>query len=258
VTQLAVQRGVAESTGAASPGTMRARLVGVCKRIDGRVILRDVNLEVRGGSLVAVLGANGAGKSTLLRILATLTPPSGGRVELFDSPADRDRASLRARIGFIGHQPMLYRDLSAMENLEFFGRLHRVRDPIARAKELLELVGLADRAGNLVKSLSRGMVQRIAIARALMHAPDLLLADEPFTGLDATSVERIRRCFADVRGRGAAIVMTGHDGRQCLDLADHVVALCQGRVTLDRPARGLESKEILAALGEANAIGGPA
>ncbi|KKL62654.1 hypothetical protein LCGC14_2183050, partial [marine sediment metagenome] len=145
---------------------------------DTRPALDHVQLTIPEGQMVALLGANGAGKSTLLKVLATLIRPSHGSLTLFGQTIGPNAATVRSRLGMIAHQPILYRDLSAKENLEFFGKLYEVASPAARADELLELVGLAGRAKDPVKTLSRGMTQRVSIARALMHDPDLLLADE--------------------------------------------------------------------------------
>lgn len=229
----------------AAPTVVRA--FGIEKRIDGRRILSEVSFELPSGTFVTLLGANGAGKSTLLRILAMLTAPTHGRLELFGLPASGDRPALRARVGMIGHQLMLYRDLSARENLEFFGRLYGVAR--GRADELLAFVGLADRASDQVKTLSRGMAQRVAIARALMHSPELLLADEPFTGLDAPSVALLERCLTGLHARGTSIVLANHDIRQSLRLAERVVVLHNGTVAADAPACVMDEPGVLRALG---------
>lgn len=221
------------------------------KRIDNRHILRDITLGVSPGEFVAVLGPNGAGKSTLLRILATLTPPTGGRLELFGRPAHRQTPALRARLGMIGHQLMLYRDLSVRENLEFFGRLYGVKNRDRRAMELLEEVGLADRADDAVKRLSRGMAQRAAIARALMHDPELILADEPFTGLDAASARRLEECLDVLRTQGRTIILANHDIGQSLRLAGRIIVLRAGRIVTDAPATRLDAEQILAGSGAA-------
>jgi heme exporter protein A len=234
-----------DATGAAAP----VSAVGLNKIIDGRPILQDVNLEVGAGEFVAVLGANGAGKSTLLKVIATLTAASGGELRLFGRRVTRDSAALRARIGLIGHQSMLYRDLTARENLEFFGRLYGVSQPMERAARLLEVVGLADRADDAVKSFSRGMVQRVAIARALVHDPELMLADEPFDGLDAPSVAATEQLLTHLNGAGKTIVLVNHDIGQSLQLARRVVVLKQGRVSLDAAARTLDVAGVLAEVG---------
>ena len=226
----------ADSGRAVAPADADRRVVAcddLGKRIDGRSILTRIGLEVEPGDAVSLLGANGAGKSTLLRILATLIPATSGGLRLFGRPAREDAPALRRRIGMIAHQLMLYRELSVRENLMFYGRLYGVADPAARAMELLEFVGLADRADDTVKALSRGMAQRVAIARALMHAPDLLLADEPFTGLDTRSSDLLEQRLDDLRAEGRTIVLTTHDIRQGLRIAERVVVLKKGRVSLD-------------------------
>jgi heme exporter protein A len=144
---------------------------------------------------------------------------------------------------------MLYRDLTARENLEFFGRLYGVKQPVERAARLLEVVGLADRADDAVKSFSRGMVQRVAIARALVHDPELMLADEPFDGLDAPSVAATEQLLTHLNGAGKTIVLVNHDIAQSLQIAKRVVVLKQGRVSIDAAARTLDVAAVLAEVG---------
>jgi heme exporter protein A len=224
-----------------------ARLEELSLWIDDRPILRGITLDIAPGSFAVLLGANGAGKSTLLRLLATLTTPSQGRLILFGRPVQRSgSAALRARLGMIGHQPMLYRDLSALENLLFFGRLYDVPDPAARAAHLLDLVGLADRCDDAVRCFSRGMVQRLAIARAMMHAPELILADEPFAGLDAPSTAMLETLLQQLHAAGKTIVLVNHDISQSLRLARRAVVLRQGRVVMDRSTAGLDAAAVLA------------
>jgi len=216
------------------------RTVELSKQIDGRSILDEISLDISAGRFVVILGANGAGKSTLLKILATLMTPTSGQLHLFGKPAHQFGTQLRARIGLIDHQPMLYRELSALENLQFFGRLYELSEPADRAAQVLERVGLADRAGDRVKTLSRGMVQRVCIARALLHDPDLLLADEPFTGLDAPSAAMLEELLGQLHSAGKTILMVHHDIAQGLRLAEQAVVLCGGRVVIDRPTRQLD------------------
>jgi heme exporter protein A len=213
--------------------------------IDGRAILRGISFTLAPGSALSVLGANGAGKSTLLRIIATLTSATEGELALFGQTVGRGDTALRRRIGMIGHQPMLYRDLSVLENLVFFGRLYQVADAPARALQLLAMVGLSDRRGDAVKTLSRGQVQRVAIARAIMHDPDLLLADEPFAGLDAPSSDLLARLLIQLRRQGKSLILTTHDLRQGLELAQHVLVLRCGSVRLFAPAAGLDPAALL-------------
>jgi heme exporter protein A len=220
------------------------RMRGLSKRYDERWVLRDISLDIPKGSYLALLGANGAGKSTLLHTLAMLSPATHGELSLFGEATDRPSPALRARIGMIGHLPMLYRDLSAIENLVFFGKLYDVKNPTKRALDMLERVGLADRALSVVKTFSRGMVQRLSIARALMHAPDLLLADEPFSGLDVPSVQAVSTLLSELNTDGKTVILTNHDVRQSLDLAQRVVVLCRGAVVSDRPVRDTTADEV--------------
>ena len=224
---------------------------GLRKVIDDRVILNDLSFTIPAGSYVALLGANGAGKSTLMRILSMLVPLSAGTLDLFGQSSSKG-ASLRRRIGLIGHQAMLYRDLSPRENLVLFGKLYGVADVKHRAAGLLELVNLADRADDPVKNFSRGMTQRVAIARALMHDPDLLLADEPFAGLDAPSSDTLERLMSALHRAGKSILLANHDITQSLRLAGHAIILRSGQIVADCPSSGLSTEQALAQI-----TGGP-
>ena len=241
------------STIAIQPGVFSAggysdvvRAAGLSKVIDERPVLHDIDLVVEPGQSVALLGANGAGKSTLLKVLATLAPPSSGTLNLFGVPTTKDAAALRARIGLIGHQSMLYRDLSARQNLEFFGRLYDVAEPRTRAEELLAAIGLLDRADDPVKTFSRGMAQRVAIARAIVHDPQLLLADEPFDGLDAPSTAVLEQILADLHESGKTLILANHDITQSLRLTDRTVVLRTGEVAINERSRDLHSAAVLA------------
>jgi heme exporter protein A len=197
-----------------------------------RVALAGVSLELPRGATLAVFGANGAGKTTLLRVLATLLRPHGGAAEVLGRTLPRDGWAVRGRIGLLAHEPLLYRDLTAEENLRFHARLHGVA--AGRAGELLEAVGMARRADEPVRALSRGMAQRVAICRALLHEPELLLLDEPLANLDPGAA----RAVAPLLGResGAARVLISHDVEQGLAEADLVLGLRAGRQALLAPA----------------------
>jgi heme ABC exporter ATP-binding subunit CcmA len=221
------------------------RCTQVSKSLDDRPILQGIDLEIGAGEYVALMGANGAGKSTLLRILATLMTPTDGEVELFGQPLKRNAVNLRARIGFIAHQSMLYRDLSARENLDFFARLYGVDDPPRQVNRMLQMIGLSDRGDDPVKNFSRGMTQRVSIARALLHNPELLLADEPFAGLDAPSTAALENLFSQLSAAGKTIVLVNHDVEQTLRLAERALVLRNGRVVLDRPTHRLYAREVL-------------
>jgi heme ABC exporter ATP-binding subunit CcmA len=221
------------------------RTVKLGKTLDERVILRDIDLEIGAGEYVAVLGANGAGKSTLLRILASLMPPSDGHVELFGEPLTRNAVALRRRIGLIGHQSMLYRDLSARENLRFFAALYDLSEPEKHVDRMLRMVGLIDRADDPIKNFSRGMTQRVSIARSLLHDPQLILADEPFAGLDAPSIQSLEGLLQRLSDAGRTIVLVNHDIDQSLRLAERALVLRQGGVVLDQPTHRLYPREVL-------------
>jgi ABC-type multidrug transport system ATPase subunit len=245
--------GVPTSTSCTAPPPIKAHQVS--KSIDDRPILRAIDLEIPQGQFIALLGANGAGKSTLLKLLSTLAAPSSGTLELFGLPvktAGNGAARIRAKLGLIGHQSMLYHDLSALENLEFFGKLYGVPAPRIRALALLNTLGLSRRAHDPIKAFSRGMAQRVSIARALMHDPLLLLADEPFAGLDAPSADLLEKLLADLHAQGKTILLANHDIRQSLRLAQRAVVLAQGHKVLDAPAVDLTPDLILAQMTNQN------
>ena len=219
---------------------------GLCKSMDDRPVLCDITVKVQAGAFVALLGANGAGKSTLLKLLATLTWADAGELQLFGRSAKDDPSAHRSRIGLIGHQPMLYRDLSARENLELFGKLYGLANVAQRAAELLDTVGLSHRSQDPVKAFSRGMMQRVAIARALMHDPELILADEPFSGLDNPSSQTMERMLGMLHRDGRTIVLVNHDVQQSLRLAQRVVVLHQGRLVMDQSSENLTAPAVLA------------
>ena len=185
-----------------------------------RVALAGVSLELEAGRTLAVFGANGAGKTTLLRILATLLRPHRGVARVLGRELPREGWAVRGRIGFLGHEPLLYRDLTARENLRFHARLHGVA--LARVDELLDAVGLRARGDDPVHTFSRGMVQRTAVCRAVLHEPELLLLDEPFAGLDPGAAALVAPLLA-----GGTRVIISHDPTFSADLA---LGLRGGRV----------------------------
>jgi heme exporter protein A len=194
-----------------------------------RVVLRDVSFTLAPGATVAVFGANGAGKSTLLRILAGLLTPHAGSARVLGAALPREAWKVRGRIGLLAHEPLLYRDLSVRENLRFHARLHGVAP--GRAAELVDRVGLAGRDDDPVRTLSRGMTQRAAICRAVLHEPDLLLLDEPLANLDPGGADAVAPLLA-----GPARVLISHDAEQGLAAADWVLGLRGGRQAIWAPA----------------------
>jgi heme exporter protein A len=211
------------------------RLDGLQKRFGPKWVLRNITLSIPAGQFVSVFGPNGAGKSTLLRILATLSVPSGGEIDIGGYDPRRDAPAVRRLIGYVAHSPMLYADLSAEENLQFFAQLYDVRDAPARIASLLDLVGLAHRRADRVRTFSRGMQQRLAIARALLADPPLLLLDEPDDGLDPQAATQMHEFFHGSR----TILMVSHNLHRGLALADRIVLLARGRITYDVEAKGM-------------------
>jgi heme exporter protein A len=185
------------------------------KRYGVKRALRGVSFEVPAGSTLVVTGPNGAGKTTLIRLLAGLAAPTGGKLEV---------SAVRGRIGFVGHEPMLYLELTALENLELYGRLYRVSERRERAGMLLERFGLWDVRSDRVDSYSRGMVQRLSLCRALLHEPDLLLLDEPHTALDTTGASLLDEELAARAGRATLVVAT-HDPDRLAPLTSARLAL---------------------------------
>lgn len=219
--------------------------IGLGKAIDDKVILQQLKFEIPCGRYVALLGANGAGKTTLLRMLSTLTSPTHGQLLMFGKTVTQDATELRSKLGLIGHNTMLYRDLSVRQNLMLFGRLYGLKDPAFRANELLDYVGLSHRADDAVKTFSRGMAQRAAIARALMHDPELLLADEPFAGLDAPSQEMLEQMLKELHSQGKTIIVTSHDISRSLQLTQQAIVLRNGRIVIDADTSELDAQSVL-------------
>jgi heme exporter protein A len=200
------------------------------KRFGSKTILRKLNFSVEPGEFVAVLGPNGAGKTTFLRILASLSRPSMGDVRVAGLKLPAQATAVRYRLGVVSHLPLLYGDLSAFENLKFYGLLYGVPDAARRIDEVLDLVGLQPRRADLVRTFSRGMQQRLAIGRAVLHDPEILLLDEPHTGLDQAACEMLDEVLALVTSRGRTVVMTSHDMARASELASRFDILARGKV----------------------------
>jgi len=213
---------------------------GLEKRFGALTALRGVEFELGRSGVIAVVGPNGAGKSTLLRILAGLAHPTGGSVTL----SGRLGLDPRAAVGYLGHSTLLYPELTARENLIFAGRLHRVEKPPARADVLLEEEGLTEARDRRSGALSRGMSQRLSIARARVHDPELLLLDEPYTGLDRRSAERLTARLDGLRTAGHSLVLVTHDLPQAARLADTAVILVRGRIVHSATAEALRPESL--------------
>jgi ABC-type multidrug transport system ATPase subunit len=206
-----------------------------------RIALTGVTLELPRGATLAVFGANGAGKTTLLRVLATLLRPHAGEAVVLGSRLPREGWAVRGRIGLVAHEPLLYRDLSVRENLRFHATLHNL-DGDARASELLDAVGMARRAGEPVRSLSRGMAQRVAICRAVLHEPELLLLDEPLANLDPGAAGAVVPLIG--RASGATRVLISHDVELGLAEADLVLGLRGGRAEIVAPVAEVRPEDV--------------
>ena len=213
---------------------------GLARHYGEREALSGVSLSLQEGQTLVVFGPNGAGKTTLLRVLATLLRPHAGDVRVLGCSIPEQSWAVRGRIGLLGHEPLLYRELTARENLRFHARLHDVA--AERVEQLLELVDLHHRADEPLRSLSRGMVQRAAVARAVLHDPELLLLDEPHANLDPAAVELVDPLIGAASGRTR--VVCSHDPGGGLAEADVVLGLSDGRPALLRAAGDVSAQEI--------------
>jgi heme exporter protein A len=213
---------------------------GLARHYGERAALSDVSVSLEVGQTLVVFGPNGAGKSTLLRVLATLLRPHAGGVRVLGRSLPQEAWAVRGRIGLVGHEPLLYRELTARENLRFHARLHGVAD--RRVGELLELVAMDGRSREPLRTLSRGMVQRVAIARAVLHDPELLLLDEPHANLDPAAVELVAPLIGASSGRTR--VISSHDPGGGLAEADVVLGLRAGRPALLRGAAEVDRADI--------------
>lgn len=222
--------------GLATLGAVRVR--GLSRVYEDHYALTDLTTAFPAGTVTALLGPNGAGKSTLLSILASVVRPTEGEVWFGDQPAVDPPPEVRRLIGYVGHRTMLYDALSARENLHFYGRLYGVRDLGARVDALLDRVGLRFDKDRPVGGFSRGMAQRLTLARAVLPDPAVLLLDEPLTGLDRAGVRVALDLIAERRDAGTVIVMATHDLAGSSAIADRALVLRRGRAVYDGPARG--------------------
>lgn len=213
---------------------------GLKKSFRLKSVLRGIELSLQAGERVALLGANGAGKTTLLRILAGLTRPGNGTITLGGLDLIRQTREAQRRVGFVAHQPYLYDDLTVLENLLFFARMYDVERAQERATLLLQRVGLGKKARERVRVLSRGQLQRLALARAFLHSPQLLLLDEPDTGLDQEGLALLIALLQEHHAHGGTILFTTHDLESAAQRSDRVVMLSNGRVVSQHETASLE------------------
>jgi heme exporter protein A len=216
------------------------------KRFGLKAILRGLDFEVQPGEFVALLGPNGAGKTTFLRILASLSRPSLGEVNVAGFRLPDEAAQVRARLGVVSHLPLLYGDLSADENLRFYGRMYSLANIETRMTEVLEMVGLEHRRRDLVRTFSRGMQQRLAIGRAVLHDPDVILFDEPYTGLDQDASSMLDSVLKTVAAQGRTVVMTSHDLARAEELATRFDVLSHGVIAASATRKQLKKSNLLA------------
>ena len=203
---------------------------GLVKQFGPFLALRGLDFSVAAGEFVSLLGPNGAGKTTLLRILATLSRPTRGTVSIAGHTLPRGADDVRRQIGFLSHQPLLYGELTAEENLRFFARMYNLDESGPRIDALLDQVDLAERRRDRVRTFSRGMQQRLAIARALLHDPRVVLLDEPFTGLDPDASDQLSATLRGLQDGRRAVVMTTHDLDRGLALSDRALVIARGRL----------------------------
>jgi len=218
---------------------------GLVKNYGLNPVLRGVDLHVQKGEFVTLVGANGAGKSTLMRIVATLLTKTAGSVTIGGWPLPEHAAKVRRHIGLVSHQSLLYGDLTAAENLSFFARLYTLDNREERVLRALKTVGLLARQRDPVSTFSRGMVQRLTIARATLHEPDVLLLDEPYTGLDQDAAQLLDDLLRREAGNGRTIFMITHDLVHGLNLCNRILILNRGKIAADLASSAIGPNEFL-------------
>lgn len=213
------------------------------KAFGRKPVLKGVDLHVPQGQAVALFGPNGAGKTTLIRIIAGLSKHTSGSVRLGGQEVQQAGHGLRRHVGFVSHNPLVYDSLTAEENLIFFGRLYEVAGLERRIDEVLERVGLLARRKDLVRTFSRGMVQRLAIGRAILHDPPILLLDEPDTGLDQQAADMLRGLLLEIGADDRTVLLTTHNLERGIEWADRALILNGGKIRFDTPTDNLASGE---------------
>ncbi|MBI4460465.1 MAG: ABC transporter ATP-binding protein [Acidobacteria bacterium] len=233
--------------GAAPGKTWAIQARGLTKLYGDFPAVQNVNLDVEPGEFLALLGRNGAGKSTLLKLLSLLTPPSLGELTIGGVDHAGDSSQVRRRLGLLGHNTFLYDELTAEENLLFYARLYGLEQPEAACERALEAAGLVSFRRELVRNFSRGMRQRLAIGRLFLHDPDVLLLDEPFTGLDDRAIALLENALQEARRRNKTVILCAHQLELALKLADRVLILERGKVAYlgpNQPDRLAEMREL--------------
>lgn len=203
------------------------------KQADNKLILRGIDLSITQGETVAILGPNGAGKSTLLKVLATLIKPASGLVKINGLDLQKDHIEVKKMFGYLPHSSLLYDHYTPLENLVFFGSLYGVKDVENRARKLVNEVGLSFFINEPVKNFSRGMIQRIAIARAIIHEPKIMLLDEPHTGLDQGAITILNNVVLSMKEKGCTTLMVTHDFKQAAAICDRIIIVKNGKIADD-------------------------
>ncbi|MDE3087758.1 MAG: heme ABC exporter ATP-binding protein CcmA [Chloroflexota bacterium] len=203
------------------------------KTFGARWALRGVSFRVSQGEIVALVGPNGAGKTTLLRIIATLSRANGGAIHIGKIPLAEHANAARGALGFVGHQTFMYDDLTAEENLTFYAKLYDLPNISPRVREVAQRVGIENRLSDVTRTLSRGLQQRLTLARMLLHQPAVLLLDEPYTGLDKVAADMLDQIMIDAKKEGRAILFSTHDLERGLAICDRAIILKAGRVAFD-------------------------
>lgn len=203
------------------------------KQADNKLILRGVDLSIQKGETVAILGPNGAGKSTLLKVIAGLIKPTSGTVKMNGLDLNKNQVEIRKTLGYLPHSSLLYDHYSPLENLVFYGQIYGVKNVEKRAIELVKEVGLSFFLNEPVKNFSRGMIQRIAIARAIVHDPEILLLDEPHTGLDQGAISILNNVILSMKAKGTTTLMVTHDFKQAAEICDRIIIVKNGKIVDD-------------------------
>ncbi|MDP4169962.1 MAG: heme ABC exporter ATP-binding protein CcmA [Bacillota bacterium] len=203
------------------------------KQADNKLILRGIDLSIKKGETVAILGPNGAGKSTLLKVLATLIKPSSGHVTINGYDLRKNQMKIKKMMGYLPHSSLLYDHYSPLENLVFFGNVYGIKNVEQKCIDLVREVGLSFFLHEPVKNFSRGMIQRIAIARAIIHEPPLLLLDEPHTGLDQGAINILNNVILSMKEKGTTTLMVTHDFKQATELCDRIIIIKNGKIVDD-------------------------
>lgn len=214
-------------------GTAVIDITGLTKQADNKLILRGIDLSIKQGETVAILGPNGAGKSTLLKVLSTLIKPTTGQVMINGLNLKKNQLEIKKLFGYLPHSSLLYDQYSPLENLIFFGKLYGVNHPEKRATELVKEVGLSFFLNEPVKNFSRGMIQRIAIARAIVHDPKILYLDEPHTGLDQGAIAILNNVIVSMKEKGTTTLMVTHDFKQAAEICDRILIMKNGKIVDD-------------------------